>query len=49
VAFVEDVKDDGSILISECNFVQSGQGTGITNYRVFTADQAKEFLYVTGK
>ena len=49
VAFVEDVKDDGSILISECNFVQSGQGTGITNYRVFTADQAKEFLYVIGK
>jgi len=49
VAFVEDVKDDGSILISECNFVQSGQGTGITDYRVFTADQAREFLYVTGK
>lgn len=49
VAFVEDVKDDGSILISECNFVKSGQGTGITNYRVFTADQAKEFLYVIGK
>ena len=49
VAFVEDVKDDGSILISECNFVQSGQGTGITNYRVFSAEQAKEFLYVTGK
>lgn len=49
VAFVEDVKDDGSILISECNFVKSGQGTGITNYRVFIADQAKEFLYVIGK
>ena len=49
VAFVEDVKDDGSILISECNFVQSGQGTGITNYRVFGADEARNFYYVIGK
>ena len=49
VAFVEDVKDDGSILISECNFVQSGQGTGITNYRVFGAEEAKNFYYVIGK
>ena len=49
MAFVEDVKDDGSILISECNFVQSGQATGITNYRVFGADEAKIFYYVIGK
>ena len=49
VAFVEDVKDDGSILISECNLVQSGQGTGITNYRVFSADEARNFYYVIGK
>ena len=49
VAFVEDVKDDGSILISECNFVQSGQGTGITDYRVFSAEEAKNFYYVIGK
>ena len=49
VAFVEDVKDDGSILISECNFVQSGQGTGIIDYRVFSADEAKNFYYVIGK
>ncbi|EIF40447.1 CHAP domain protein [Streptococcus sp. SK140] len=49
VAFVEDVKDDGSILISECNVIQPMQGTGITDYRVFTADQAKNFLYVIGK
>ena len=49
VAFVEDVKDDGSILISECNFVQSGQGTGITNYRVFGAEEARNFYYVIGK
>ena len=49
VAFVEDVKDDGSILISECNFVKSGQGTGITNYRVFGADEARNFYYVIGK
>ena len=49
VAFVEDVKDDGSILISECNFVRSGQGTGITDYRVFSADEAKNFYYVIGK
>lgn len=49
VAFVEDVKDDGSILISECNFVQSGQQTGITNYRVFGAEEARNFYYVIGK
>ena len=49
VAFVEDVKDDGSILISECNFVRSGQGTGITDYRVFSADEARNFYYVIGK
>ena len=49
VAFVEDVKDDGSILISECNFVKSGQGTGITNYRVFGAEEARNFYYVIGK
>ena len=49
VAFVEDVKDDGSILISECNFVKSGQGTGITDYRVFSAEEAKNFYYVIGK
>ena len=49
VAFVEDVKDDGSILISECNFVQSGQGTGITDYRVFSAEEARNFYYVIGK
>ena len=49
VSFVEDVRDDGSILISECNVVRPMQGTGIINYRTFTAEQAKNFYYVIGK
>lgn len=49
VAFVEDVRDDGSILISECNVIKPMQETGITDYRVFTAEQAKNFYYVIGK
>jgi surface antigen len=45
IAFVEAMKDDGSILISEMNV------TGYLNvtYRTFSADEAKQFWYVTGK
>lgn len=44
VAFVEQVKSDGSILISESN----GQGLGVVSYRVFDAETAKQFTYVIG-
>lgn len=43
------MRDDGSILISECNVIKPMQETGITDYRVFTAEQAKNFYYVIGK
>lgn len=44
VAFVEQVKSDGSILISESNF----KGLGIISYRTFDAESAKQFTYVLG-
>ena len=44
VAFVEQVKSDGSILISESNF----KGLGIVSYRTFDAETAKQFTYVLG-
>ena len=44
VAFVEQVKSDGSILISESNF----KGLGIVSYRTFDAETAKQFTYVIG-
>lgn len=45
VAIVEQVKKDGSILISESNAL----GSGVVSYRTFTADQAAELTYVIGK
>ena len=45
VAFVEQVKSDGSILISESNY----KGLGIISYRTFDAETAKQFTYVIGK
>ena len=45
IAFVEQVKSDGSILISESN----GQGLGVISYRTFDAETAKQFTYVIGK
>jgi surface antigen len=45
VAFVEDVKADGSILISESN----AQGLGVVSYRTFSAEEAKQFHYVIGQ
>ncbi|MDG4525707.1 CHAP domain-containing protein, partial [Streptococcus suis] len=45
IAFVEQVKPDGSILISESNV----QGLGVISYRVFDAQIAKQFTYVIGK
>ncbi|EHI75082.1 Immunogenic secreted protein [Streptococcus criceti] len=45
VAIVEQVKKDGSILISESNALASG----VISYRIFTADQAAELTYVIGK
>ena len=47
VAFVEEVKDDGSILISEMNVV--GVAPLTVSYRTFSADEAKQFWYVEGK
>ncbi|MGO2244719.1 MAG: CHAP domain-containing protein [Pseudolactococcus laudensis] len=47
VAFVEAVKDDGSILISEMNV--TGVARLTVSYRVFSADEARKFLYVWGK
>lgn len=46
VAFVEQVKSDGSILISQSN--ANGQ-LGIVSYQVFTASEASQFHYVIGK
>ena len=44
VAIVEDVRPDGSILISESNV----QGLGVVSYRVFDAASASQFSYVKG-
>ena len=44
IAFVEQVKSDGSILISECNV----KGLGVISYRTFDAQTAKQFTYVLG-
>ena len=44
VAFVEQVKSDGSILISECNV----KGLGVISYRTFDAQTAKQFTYIIG-
>lgn len=45
VAFVEEVKADGSVLISESNI----EGLGVINYRILDAASAKTFTYVIGK
>lgn len=45
VAFVEQVRSDGSILVSEANVV----GLGVLDYRSFTKEEAKQFHYVIGK
>ena len=44
IAFVEQVKSDGSILISESNV----KGLGVVSYRTFDAESAKQFTYVIG-
>ncbi len=44
IAFVEQVKSDGSILISESNV----KGLGVISYRTFDAETAKQFTYVIG-
>ena len=44
IAFVEQVKSDGSILISESNV----KGLGVVSYRTFDAETAKQFTYVIG-
>ncbi|WMB30082.1 CHAP domain-containing protein [Streptococcus didelphis] len=45
VAIVEEVKEDGSILISESNCM----GLGTISYRTFTAEQASMLTYVIGQ
>ncbi|WP_285122516.1 CHAP domain-containing protein [Lactococcus petauri] len=45
VAFVEQVRSDGSILISESNV----QGLGIVSYRTFSAAEACQFRYIIGR
>lgn len=47
VGFVEQVKDDGSVLISEMNV--TGLPPLTVSYRTFSADEAKQFWYVEGK
>ena len=44
IAFVEQVKSDCSILISESNV----KGLGVVSYRTFDAETAKQFTYVMG-
>lgn len=44
VAVVEQIKEDGSILISESNVI----GLGTISYRTFTAEQASLLTYVVG-
>ena len=45
VAFVEQVRSDGSILISESNVM----GLGVLDYRSFSKVEASQFHYVIGK
>ncbi|MBF0817877.1 CHAP domain-containing protein [Streptococcus acidominimus] len=45
VSFVEEVKADGTVLISECNV----QGLGVISYRILDSVSAKTFVYVIGK
>lgn len=45
VAFVEQVRSDGSILISESNVM----GLGVLDYRSFSKEEASQFHYVIGK
>lgn len=45
VAFVEDVREDGSILISESNVT----GLGNISFRTFSAQEAKQLTYVFGQ
>lgn len=45
VAFVEQVRSDGSILISESNVA----GLGVLDYRSFSKEEASQFHYVIGK
>ena len=45
VAIVEEVKEDGSVLISESNAL----GLGVISYRTFSASQAKQLTYVVGQ
>lgn len=44
VAIVEEVKKDGSVLISESN----AMGRGIVSYRTFSSAQAAQLTYVIG-
>lgn len=44
VAIVEDVKEDGSIPISESNVL----GLGTISYRTFSAAEAAQLTYVVG-
>lgn len=46
IAFVEQVKSDGSILISESN---ASGGLGVVSYRTFDKATASQFTYVIGK
>ncbi|EHI70713.1 CHAP domain-containing protein [Streptococcus ictaluri] len=45
VSIVEEVRKDGSILISESNCI----GLGKVSYRTFTPQQAEQLTYVVGK
>lgn len=45
VAIVEEVKKDGTVLISESNCM----GLGVISYRTFTAAQASQLTYVVGQ
>ncbi|HGD5440175.1 TPA: CHAP domain-containing protein [Streptococcus agalactiae] len=45
VAIVEDVKEDGSILISESNVL----GLGTISYRTFSAAEAAQLTYIVGE
>ena len=45
VAFVEQVKSDGSILVSESNV----KGADVVSYRTFSKSEASTFHYVIGK
>lgn len=45
VVFVEDVKPDGTVLISESNV----KGLGVINYRIIDAASAKTYTYVIGR